>query len=115
MDEVRKVGIRKIQTSEEAEVCARMMSDSEPWITLRRDFKTSLKIMNDPLREVYVARSGSELVGFVIVVMNGALIGYIQSVCTAAGWRGKGIGSQLMDFAEYYSITIRSVFEAPLA
>jgi ribosomal protein S18 acetylase RimI-like enzyme len=100
MDKAREVRISKLQTSEEAEICARMMSGSEPYITLRRDYEASLKMMNDPLREVYVARSGSEVVGFIIVVMRGALIGYIQSICTAIEWRGKGVGSELMDFAE---------------
>lgn len=108
MDKARKIGINKLQTSEEAEICARMMSGSEPYITLRRDYESSLKMISDPLREVYVARSGGELVGFIIIVMRGALIGYIQSICTAAEWRGKGVGSELMDFAEK-----RILLEAP--
>ena len=103
-----EIGINKLQTLEEAEICARMMSGSEPYITLRRDYEASLKLISDTLREVYVARSGSELIGFIIVVMKGALIGYIQSICTAADWRGKGVGSELMDFAEK-----RILFEAP--
>jgi len=100
MDKAGAVDINKLQTSEEAEICARMMSGSEPYVTLRRDYEASLKMISDPMREVYVAKSGSELVGFIIVVMKGALIGYIQSICTAAEWRGKGVGSELMDFAE---------------
>lgn len=100
MDKKRETKISKLQNSGEAELCASMMSGSEPWITLRRKYEVSLKIMKDPLREVFVARSGNEVVGFIIVVMSGALIGYIQSVCVAAGWRGKGIGSMLMGFAE---------------
>jgi N-acetylglutamate synthase-like GNAT family acetyltransferase len=32
--------------------------------------------------------------------MHGGFVGYIQSVCVAAGWRNTGIGSQLMAFAE---------------
>ena len=100
MDRAGAIDINKLLTSEEAEICARMMSGSEPYITLRRDYEASLKMISDPMREVYVAKSGSELVGFIIVVMKGALIGYIQSICTAAEWRGKGVGSELMDFAE---------------
>ena len=103
-----EIGINKLQTLEEAEICARMMSGSEPYITLRRDYEASLKLISDTLREVYVARSGSELIGFIIVVMKGALIGYIQSICTAAEWRGRGVGSELMDFAEK-----KILFEAP--
>jgi ribosomal-protein-alanine N-acetyltransferase len=94
------VKIRRLQTSEEAEICAKMMSGSEPWITLRRDYESAMQMLTDPLREVYVATSGRELVGVIVVVMRGALIGYIQSICIAAGWRGKGIGGELMDFAE---------------
>jgi ribosomal protein S18 acetylase RimI-like enzyme len=108
MDKAGEIGINKLQTSEEAEICARMMSGSEPYITLRRDYEASLKMISDPLREVYVARSSSELVGFIIIVMRGALIGYIQSICTAAEWRDKGVGSELMDFAEK-----RILFEVP--
>jgi ribosomal-protein-alanine N-acetyltransferase len=77
-----------------------MMANSEPWITLRRDYDASLKILTDPSREVYLAMVGDEIVGFTILNMNGAFVGYLQSVCVAPQWRGKGIGSQLMDFAE---------------
>jgi ribosomal-protein-alanine N-acetyltransferase len=108
MDKAGDIGINKLQTSEEAEICARMMSGSEPYITLKRDYEASLKLISDPMREVYVARSGSELVGFIIVVMKGALIGYIQSICVAAEWREKGVGSELMDFAEK-----RILFQVP--
>jgi ribosomal-protein-alanine N-acetyltransferase len=108
MDKAGAIEINKLLTSKEAEICARMMSGSEPYITLRRDYEASLKLISDPMREVYVAKSGSELVGFIIVVMKGALIGYIQSICTAAEWRGRGVGSELMDFAEK-----RILFEAP--
>ncbi|MCX6655322.1 MAG: GNAT family N-acetyltransferase [Candidatus Bathyarchaeota archaeon] len=108
MDKAGEIGINKLQTSEDAEICARMMSSSEPYMTLRRGYEASLKLISDPMREVYVARSGSELVGFIIVVMKGALIGYIQSICVVAEWRGKGVGSELMDFAEK-----RVLFEVP--
>jgi [ribosomal protein S18]-alanine N-acetyltransferase len=39
-------------------------------------------------------------VGFSILLMRGAFVGYIQSVCVAPEWRSKGIGSQLMSFLE---------------
>ena len=77
-----------------------MMSSLEPWVTLQRDYDTSLKIITDPAREVYLALSGEEIAGFTILVMQGALVGYIQSICVAPEWRNKGIGSQLMTFAE---------------
>jgi len=95
-----KVAIKKLEHITEAEVCARMMADSEPWMTLRRDYDASLKMLTDPSREVYLAIVNSQMVGFTILMMEGAFVGYIQSVCIAPEWRGQGIGSQLMSFAE---------------
>lgn len=96
-DEVR---IRDLMGTAEAEMCARMMANSEPWVTLGRDFDAALDIITDPSREVYVATTGDEIVGFIVLLMNGAFVGYIQSVCVTPGWRGRDIGSQLMGFAE---------------
>ena len=92
--------IRRLQHTAEAEICARMMANSEPWVTLRRDRDTSLKMLIDSSREVYLAILNGEIVGFTILVMHGAFIGYIQSICVAPEWRSKGIGSQLMAFVE---------------
>jgi len=92
--------IRKLQNRTEAETCARMMASSEPWLTLRRDFDDSLELISDPSREVYLAVFNGEIVGFIVLVMPGALVGYVQSIYVAEDWRGKGIGRQLMAFAE---------------
>jgi len=92
--------IREFQPPSEAETCAQMMASSEPWITLGRDYARALRILNDPSREVYVAVMNRRIVGFTILNMQGAFVGYIQSVCVAPEWRGRGIGSRLMAFAE---------------
>lgn len=92
--------IRRLGSRDEAEACARMMAASEPWITLRRDAAAALAIVADPGRETCVALLGDELVGFIILVMHGAFVGYIQSVCVAPGRRGLGLGRRLMAFAE---------------
>ncbi|MGD2148409.1 MAG: GNAT family N-acetyltransferase [Anaerolineae bacterium] len=92
--------IRRLRDASEAEVCARMMADSEPWITLRRDYNASLEIMSDPMREVYVALVDAEIVGFVVLLMHGVFVGYVQSVGVAPQWRGRGIGTRLVAFAE---------------
>lgn len=95
-----KVEIRKLQTKAEAKTCARLMSSLEPWVTLKRDYDTSLKIITEPSREAYLALLDEEITGFTILVMQGALVGYIQSICVAPEWRNKRIGSQLMKHAE---------------
>ena len=95
--------IRPLATSDEAEQCARLMADSEPWRTLGRDYETLLRIVTDLVKEVHVAYVGAEtatVAGFLILNMTGAFIGYIQSICVAPEWRGRGLGALLIRFAE---------------
>jgi ribosomal protein S18 acetylase RimI-like enzyme len=84
----------------EAEACARMMAASEPWITLGRGYEASLALLERLDREVYVAVADGAVAGFIIVAMQGAFIGYIQTVCVAAERRGGGIGGRLVSHAE---------------
>jgi ribosomal protein S18 acetylase RimI-like enzyme len=77
-----------------------MMAQSDPWKTLGRDYEASLKSISDPSKEVYVALVEGQLAGFIVINMRGAFIGYIQSVCVAPDHRGKGVGSELLGFAE---------------
>jgi len=76
------------------------MAASEPWITLKRDFAASLRILRDESKERYVAHAGPEVAGFLILNMKGAFVGYVQTVCAAPAFRGRGVGSALMAFAE---------------
>ncbi len=92
--------IRKLHSTEEAAECARLMSTSEPWITLCRNYDLCLKSLTDPAREVYVALFGGEIVGFMILQMRGRFIGFIQTVAVKPEWRNNGIGSRLLKFAE---------------
>ena len=96
------VVVRRMESDYEAEVCARLMASSEPWVTLRRGYEESLDMLRDPSREVYVALrvESSEVLGFLIVSMRGAFIGYLQSIAVREDWRGRGLGSRLIAFAE---------------
>lgn len=94
------IEIRRLRNKNEADICAQMMANSEPWITLKRDYEASLNIISDHSREVYLAIMNNEIAGFIIIEMKGAFIGYIKSICTAPEWRNRGIGGQLMSFAE---------------
>ena len=100
MPDSAPIRIASLETREEALACARLMSSSEPWITLERDEEQSLSIVTSPDREVYLARAGSELAGFVVLVMSGALVGYIQSIAVVPERRGQGLGTALVEFAE---------------
>jgi predicted GNAT family acetyltransferase len=77
-----------------------MMSTSEPWITLRRDYDASVATLIAPGKEVYVATVEGTIVGFAILNMQGAFIGYIQTICVAPQWRNEGIGRRLLDHVE---------------
>jgi ribosomal protein S18 acetylase RimI-like enzyme len=94
------VEIRQLRWAEEARACARMMSSSEPWLTLKRSFDECLDLLEDPSREVYVAVQGPRILGFVILNMAGAFVGYIQTVCVAQEERSRGIGTRLVRYAE---------------
>jgi GNAT superfamily N-acetyltransferase len=94
------IEIRKLQGICEAEICARMMTDSEPWTTLRQSYDTSLELVTDSSREVYLAFMEGEVTGFAILHLRGLFNGYIQAVCVKPNWRNKGIGSRLIVFSE---------------
>ena len=92
--------IRPIQGREEIDVCARMMAGSEPWITLQRDYDASVQTLTSPGKEAYIATDGRQILGFIILNMQGGFIGYIQSIGVAPEWRSRGIGRRLVAYAE---------------
>ena len=94
------LSIRPLATRDEAEACARMLAGTEPWITLRRDYEACLRVTLDETRERYVAYRGDRLAGLLILNVKGAFVGYIQTVCAAEEFRGTGVGTALVAFAE---------------
>lgn len=82
------------------------MSSSDPWITLGRSFEVSLDIVRDATRETYLALSGDECVGFVILSLGGPLSGYLQTLCIAHERRGQGLGSALLELAEEHIFAV---------
>jgi [ribosomal protein S18]-alanine N-acetyltransferase len=94
------LAVRPLETREEAEACARMMAATEPWITLQRDYEACLRVMLDETRERYVAYRADRLAGLLVLNVKGAFVGYIQTVCAAEEFRGTGVGTALVAFAE---------------
>jgi [ribosomal protein S18]-alanine N-acetyltransferase len=94
------IAIGPLDGEAEATRCATIMSTSDPWITLGRGFDKCRAMIADPTREVYVARSGGELAGFLILTMQGAFRGYIQTIAVDEKFRGHGVGTALIAFAE---------------
>lgn len=92
--------IRKLLGEEEYQICARLMASSEPWITFGRDYEQCLRVFQEKLNENYVAEINGQIVGFLILQLQGAFVGYIRSLGVSLEFRGQGIGSNLLDFAE---------------
>lgn len=94
--------IEIVQTKEAADFkhCALLISESEPWITLKRTYKASLKTIGNPLKEIYIARINNKIAGFMVLQMVGAFRGYIQSIYVAPEYRNMGIGTNMLRFAE---------------
>lgn len=92
--------IRRLNGRAEAEFCAHLRATTEPWITLKRDYEDGLKAILDEDRETYVAEVEGAIAGFLILNMHGGFKGYIQTVCVVEDWRGRGIGSRLVAYAE---------------
>ena len=85
----------------DAEACARMMSTTEPWITLGRDFDQALAVLQLPAQEAYVALDANGAVaGFILLIMQGAFVGYIRSIAVRVDCRSRGVGRALLDFAQ---------------
>ncbi|MGE5405381.1 MAG: GNAT family N-acetyltransferase [Candidatus Saccharibacteria bacterium] len=92
--------IRKLSMMEDLHQCAEMMSSSEPWITLQRDYEKAVRVFQEELNENYVAEVSGRIAGFMILQLRGAFVGYIRSLGVAPEMRGQGIGTALLDFAE---------------
>jgi ribosomal-protein-alanine N-acetyltransferase len=94
------VKIRAFETTADAEWAANVMAGSEPWITLGAGYERSLGLLANDARERYLATVSGNRAGFLIISMQGAFVGYIQLVGVAPGFRGQGVGSALIEFAE---------------
>jgi len=97
---MKELEIGRLNGDAEARACAAMMASSDPWVFFGRTFEQCLARVTNPAGEVWVAREDGVARGFIIIVMQGAFVGYIQVVCVAADARGSGVGSKLVAFAE---------------
>jgi [ribosomal protein S18]-alanine N-acetyltransferase len=97
---MKELEIGRLNGDAEARACAEMMATSDPWVFFGRTFEQCLARVTNPEGEVWVAREDGIARGFIILLLHGAFVGYIQIVCVAADARSSGIGSKLVAFAE---------------
>jgi ribosomal protein S18 acetylase RimI-like enzyme len=100
MDKNREF-ITRITTDPKAfAICARMMAETDPWITLEMDYAQCLGAFEGNFKEIYIVESDKEIAGFVILQICGTFSGYIQTICIGKAYRGKGFGRKLLQFCE---------------
>ena len=96
------IWIRPTAEPEDLAWCAQLMTQNEPWVTLKRSYEASLAILQDPLAEVFLLAENGTRAGFIMLKLKGPFTGYIQNIAIDAPFRGKGIGAAAMAFAEQY-------------
>ena len=94
------IDVRALQSTSDAEWVAKVMANSQPWITLSISYERSLALLTNASRERYLAEVSGQRAGFLMVSMQGAFVGYVQLLGVAAEFRGQGVGKALIEFAE---------------
>jgi ribosomal protein S18 acetylase RimI-like enzyme len=88
-------------TVAEHEWCAALMSRSEPWTILGRSIDQSRAICQNPEYLLFIAHSDAEPIGFILIHPRGvAGSPYISSIVVVEEVRRRGIGTELLRFAE---------------
>jgi [ribosomal protein S18]-alanine N-acetyltransferase len=82
------------------EQAARMMMETEPWITLGNSYEDCLRAFEGPCKECYVLETDERLAGFVILQICGSFKGYIQTICVDQQFRNRGLGKEILKFCE---------------
>lgn len=91
----------KLATDQEKDMAARLMAASEPWITLGRTEEMCRNICHDPGFLLYMAHSDIVPAGIILLDPRGvAGSPYIKSIAVYPEFRGQGIGTKLLSFAE---------------
>lgn len=92
--------IRPLRDAAEARASAALIAATEPWKTIGFTAGQIFQRLTNPDREVFAAEIEGQLAGALILHLDGALNGYIQTVVVFPKFQGRGLGKQLMQFAE---------------
>jgi ribosomal protein S18 acetylase RimI-like enzyme len=90
--------------ADDREWTAALLAGSEPWLTLGATLDKCRESCLNGEYEVYVARTDGSRCGALVLHPRGlASSPYVKSIAVAEGFRSRGIGARLMDFAEELS------------
>jgi len=88
-------------TEEERDWVAALLAGSEPWITLGATAEECRRSCRDAEYLLYLAHCDGRPCGAILLQRRGvASSPYVKSIAVEAHWRGAGVGSGLMEFAE---------------
>ena len=100
MEIIENISFKLSTDLQDFSVCAMMMAQTDPWITLGMNYEMCLKAFDGPSKEIYLIVHSEEIAGFVILQTGGTFKGYIQTLCIGEEYRGKGLGKKLLQFCE---------------
>ncbi len=95
-----KIIFKKTDDRDDFKVCARMMSETDPWITLGMGYEQCLGAFEGPFREVHIVTEDGTIAGFAVLQLYGSFSGYIQTICVSEEYRGQGLGTTLLRYCE---------------
>ncbi len=85
----------------ERDMAAGLLASTEPWITLKITAEQCHKNCHDPEYQLFVASVGDNPGGIILLDPRGvAGSPYIKSIAVFPHFRGQGIGTELLSFAE---------------
>jgi ribosomal protein S18 acetylase RimI-like enzyme len=90
-----------LASDQEKDLAANLLSSSEPWITLQISEDQCKKNCYDPEYHLYIAYENEKPAGIILLDPKGvAGSPYIKSIAVFPEFRGQGIGTKLLSFAE---------------
>ena len=90
-----------LATEEERDWAAKLLSESDPWITLGINYERCSKACHDYDYLMYISHIENKPCGVIILHRKGAVGSpYIKTIAVSAEFRSSGVGKALIDFSE---------------
>jgi ribosomal protein S18 acetylase RimI-like enzyme len=101
-----------LTADQEKDLAAHLLASSEPWITLGISEEQCKKNCHDPEFHLFIAYLNETPAGIILLDPRGvAGSPYIKSIATFPEFRGQGIGTSLLSFAEnFFSSNSKHLF-----
>jgi [ribosomal protein S18]-alanine N-acetyltransferase len=101
-----------LASDQEKDLAAHLLATSEPWITLRINEEQCRKNCHDPEFMLFIANKNDIPAGIIILDPRGiAGSPYIKSIAVYPEFRGQGIGTKLLTFADdFFRKNSRHIF-----